>query len=243
MAYAHCSPKLVVVLSILIDFQRSLLHHTFCVSVLLSCTLPIPQLLWSACPAFGFSQLITAPGHLILVPLADAVWVSYVFQLLLMSGYAHQCILAVAAMSSLHLDSFSIMLFVALWAINKLVAAESALDKLDLEEKKAARKLAREYTGTPWLVPVHCMVPSASLIAILLIIGGVEINPGPVTSVVFTLLMLATMSGAKRSWIEAEGMLFGPGKPLLMLYAQEYTITSVHCFQVQPRSTLTLWLY
>ncbi len=151
---------------------------------------------------------------LILIPLADAVWVSYVFQLLLVPGYAHQCMLAGAAMSRLHLDSFSIMLFVALWAINKLIAAESAFDKLDLEEKKAARKLAREFTGTPWLVPVHCMVPSASLIAILLVIGGVEVNPGPVTSIVFTLLMLVTMSGGKRSWSEAEGTLFGPGKPV-----------------------------
>ncbi len=55
--------KLVVVLSILMEFPQSLLHQTFCVSLLLSCTLPIAQLLWSACPAIGLSQLITAPGY------------------------------------------------------------------------------------------------------------------------------------------------------------------------------------
>ncbi|KAL0022722.1 hypothetical protein WJX77_006710 [Trebouxia sp. C0004] len=43
------------------------------------------------------------------------------------------------------------------------------------------------------------MLPSASLIAILLIIVGIEVNPGPVISFVLTLLMLVTMPTAKRT--------------------------------------------
>ncbi|DBA98909.1 TPA: hypothetical protein ACH3X1_014656 [Trebouxia sp. C0004] len=197
-----------LVLSILIDSLQSLVQQTFAVSVLVCCTYLIAQLVWSACPTFGFSQLCTGPGYLLIIPLADAVWVSYVFQLLLAPSYAYQSLLTMVAMLTLHLDNVPIMLFVALWAINKLAAADSALNKLDPEERKAARKLAMDCTGTPWLLPVHCMVPSAGLIAILLIIGGVEVNPGPFMSIVFTLLMLVTMPSGKRSWSEAEGMLF-----------------------------------
>ncbi|KAL0030159.1 hypothetical protein WJX77_000669 [Trebouxia sp. C0004] len=121
------------------------------------------------------------------------------------------------AMLTLHLDNVPIMLFVALWAINKLAAADSALNKLDPEERKAARKLAMDCTGTPWLLPVHCMVPSAGLIAILLIIGGVEVNPGPFMSIVFTLLMLVTMPSGKRSWSEAEGPSKTDSNPVVVL--------------------------
>ncbi|DBA73482.1 TPA: Sentrin-specific protease 2, variant 2 [Trebouxia sp. C0004] len=206
-----------LVLSILIDSLQSLVQQTFAVSVLVCCTYPIAQLVWSACPTFGFSQLCTGPGYLLIIPLADAVWVSYVFQLLLAPSYAYQSLLTMVAMLTLHLDNVPIMLFVALWAINKLAAADSALNKLDPEERKAARKLAMDCTGTPWLLPVHCMVPSAGLIAILLIIGGVEVNPGPFMSIVFTLLMLVTMPSGKRSWSEAEGPSKTDSNPVVVL--------------------------
>ena len=51
--------------------------------------------------------------------------------------------------------------------------------------------------------------PSATLIAMLLVMGGVEINPGPFVNIVFIIMMMLALP-TKRQRTEAHGVHFCP---------------------------------
>ena len=84
--------------------------------------------------------------------------------------------------------------------------AKAALNKLDAEDREVVQRISVSITGTPWVMPAHRMVPPAGLIASLLIIAGIEANPGPVLQAILSLLMLMATAGHKRPWHDiAEG--------------------------------------
>ncbi|DBA98145.1 TPA: hypothetical protein ACH3X1_014764 [Trebouxia sp. C0004] len=151
------------------------------------------------------SQLISNPDQRFLTPLADAIRFRY-GALLLLSPTQHkyyrvlQWALTLVSVARVDMvSSFTILLVMALWAVNYLVAADCAIKNMEPDEWKLVYNMAAQRSEVPWLLPVHRMLPSASLIAILLIIVGIEVNPGPVISFVLTLLMLVTMPTAKRT--------------------------------------------
>ena len=143
------------------------------------------------------------PGELFFTPLADAAWVSYVAHTLLGPKlHVEQTAVAVVVMTQLTPSvSWSIMLVAAMWTIRKLLLAKAAMNKLDLEDREGVQDISVVVTGTPWVMPVHCMVQPAGLVATLLIIAGIEVNPGPAFQA--TLLVLMAIAGHKRHWHEA----------------------------------------
>ncbi len=200
--------KLAYSLAMLIVAVEAVCQQTMCIAAVFCCVLPIAQLLWSACPVLGMSQLISNPDQRFFTPLADAVCFRY-GALLLLSPTQHkyyrmlQWALTLVAVARIDMvSSFTILLVMALWAVNYLVAEDSVTKNMEPDEREHVYKMAAQHSGVPWLLPVHRMLPSASLIAILLIIGGVEVNPGPVISFVLTLLMLVTMPTARRTMTE-----------------------------------------
>ena len=199
--------KLAHVLASVLDSMQSFCQQTTLIAAALCCALPFAQLLWSVRPTLGIDQLIYHPGQHFFTLLADAVCFRYVVQLLLSpTRHKYQWILATVAVVRSDLgSSITILSLMILWAVNYLAVADCALKRMSSDERQLVHKLAAEHSRVPWLLPVHCMMPSARLIVILLIIGGIEINPGPVYSIVLTLLMLVTMPVAKRSLEDMEG--------------------------------------
>ncbi len=86
---------------------------------------------------------------------------------------ALQWAVAVVAVATADMvSSFTILLVIALWAVNCLVAVDCAITCMEIDERKLVYDMAAQHSGVPWLLPVHRMLPSA-LIAVLLIIGGI----------------------------------------------------------------------
>ena len=200
--------KLAYLLAMLIVAVEAVCQQTMCIAAVLCCILPIAQLLWSACPMLGMSQPISNPDQRFCTPLADAVCFRY-GTLLLLSPTQHKyyrmlqwALTLVAVVRVDMVSSFTILLVMALWAINYLVAEDSVTKNMEPDQREHVYKMAAQHFGVPWLLPVHHMLPSASLIAILLIIGGIEVNPGPVISFVLTLLMLVIMPTARQTMTE-----------------------------------------
>ena len=198
--------QLVLSIAGLIHGMACLLRLAITTAVIMHSLLSTGQHVWCSLPALSIARLLLMPGELFFTPMADAVWVSYVAQMLLgpkLGPILHtvQLVVAVVVMTQLTPSlSWSIMLLVAMWTIRKFVLAKAALNKLDAEDREAVQKISVSMTGTPWVLPVHCMVPSAGLIAMLLIIAGIEVNPGPVFQAILTLLVLMATIGHKRPW-------------------------------------------
>ncbi|KAL9592258.1 MAG: hypothetical protein Q9179_006898 [Wetmoreana sp. 5 TL-2023] len=133
--------------------------------------------------------------------MADAVWVCYIFQIVLVAKPQYdQLALAVIGMCQLNASSsWSLMLIVATWCLQQMILAMQAMKHFEAEDQAAVRQISKHIYGIPWMLPVHRLVPPAGLIAILLIIAGIEVNPGPVLfRIIFTLVMLVTTAGRKR---------------------------------------------
>lgn len=191
--------KLVILTASFINGIPSVLHLAITTTVFV---VSMHQLVWSALPALSITRIFFMPGELFFIPMADAAWVSYVSQILMTPGWhADQIAIAIAAATQLTPSiSWSIMLVVAMWTIRNLLLAEAALDKLNAEDREAVQLISVNITGTPWVIPVHRMVPPAGLIAMLLIIAGIEVNPGPAFQAILTWLLLMTTAGRKRPW-------------------------------------------
>ena len=181
-----------------IDLCHALCRHLTILVVICCCAMPVAQLLWRLCSSLGMDQLTSAPDQLVMAPLADAMCINYVYHMLL-APTAYKCHFLLAAVGVNRMDpstnwsvypSMSIAILFVLF--HRCPKRQSQHDHPQQHDGEICRQSwCRFY-------------PSASLIAMLLVIGGIETNPGPIGSTTFIILMMMALP-AKRPRPEPAG--------------------------------------
>ena len=133
-----------------------------------------------------------------MAPLADAICINYVYHMLL-APTVHKSHFVLAAVGINRMDpstNWSVYPFMSVAIISDLFQRfpirQSQHDNPEQQDGEIRRQ--------PW----YRLYSSGSLIAMLLVIGGIEINPGPVGNITFIILMMMAMP-AKRPRTEPAG--------------------------------------
>ena len=187
---------LACLICIPIDLCHRLYRQGIVLAVVYCCAVPLAQMFWGLCPSLDMTQLSTAPGELVVAPLADAVCIDYVYRLLLVPAVQpYHYLLAVLAINRTDpVSHSSVFLLMAVVIIPQ-----------HLFERLPARHPQHDSYGRPDRV-IHrqswyIVYPSTALIAMLLVIGGIEVNPGPIANITLIILMVMTLP-AKRQRLE-----------------------------------------
>ena len=122
-----------------------------------------------------------------MAPLADAVCVNYVYHMLLApTVYKHQFLLAALGISKTDPSSN--------WSVYPFMTVAIILDlfqRLPIRQSQHdnPKQHDEEFSRQTW----YRFYPSATLMAMLLEIGGIEVNSGPIGSIVFILMMMMAL--------------------------------------------------
>ena len=189
---------LACLICIPIDLCHALCHHLTILAVICCCAMPVAHLLWRLCPSLGVNQLTSAPDQLVMAPLADAVCINYVYHMLL-APTVYKCHFLLAVVGINRMDpstNWSVYPFMSIAILldlfQRLPIRLSQHDHHEQHDREIRRQSC------------YRVYPSASLIAMLLVIGGIEINPGPIGNIVFIILMMMALP-AKRPRTEPAG--------------------------------------
>ena len=189
---------LACLMCIPIDMCHALCHHLTILAVICCCAMPVAQLLWRLCPSLSVDQLTSAPEQLVMAPLADAVCINYVYHLLLApTAYKRHFLLAVVGINRMDPSTN--------WSVYPFMSVAIVIDlfqrfHIRQSQHDSPEQHDREIRRQSW----YRFYPSASLIAMLLVIGGIEINPGPIGNITFIILMMMALP-AKRPRTEPAG--------------------------------------
>lgn len=189
---------LACLICIPIDLCHALCHQITILAAICCCAMPVLQLLWRLCPSLSVDQLTSAPEQLVMSPLADAVCINYVYHMLLAPAISkHHFVLAALGINRIDpVGNWSVFLFMAVAIITDLC------QRFPVQQSKQDNH--EQHDGQIRRQSWYRFYPSASLIAMLLVIGGIEINPGPVGNIAFIILMMMALP-AKRPRTEPAG--------------------------------------
>ena len=194
LAYLLCMP---------IDLLHALCHQIMVLAVISCCVAPVAQLAWGLCPRLGITQLTNAPEQLVMSPLADAVCIHYVYHILVASQVCeyHYWLAALGLLRLDPVNNYPVFLVMAMAIMSDLAHQLPAKHPQQVISDHGVLVIRRQ----SW----YRFYPSATLIAMLLVMGGVEINPGPFANIILIMMMMMALP-TKRQRTEAQGAHFYP---------------------------------
>ena len=189
---------LACLMCIPLDMCHALCHHITILGMICCSAMPLAQLLWRLCPNLGVEQLTSAPDKLVMAPLADAVCINYVYHMLLApTVYKRHSLLAAVGISRMDPSSN--------WSVYPFMTVAIILDLFQrLPTRHSEHDNPKHDVGEFGRQTWYRFYPSATLIAMLLVIGGIEVNPGPIGNIVFIIMMMMALP-AKRPRTESAG--------------------------------------
>lgn len=189
---------LACLICIPIDLCHALCHHLTIFAAICCCAMPVAQMLWGLCPSLDVEQLTSAPDQLVMAPLADAVCINYVYHMLLApTVYKSHFLLAAVGINRMDPSTN--------WSVYPFMSVAILLDLIQrFPIRQSQHDHPEQHDGEIRRQSWYRFYPSASLIAMLLVIGGIEINPGPIGNITFIILMMMALP-SKRPRTEPAG--------------------------------------
>ena len=190
--------RLSYLLCVPIDLSQALCHQIMVLAVISCCAAPAAQLVRGLCPRLGITQLTNAPEQLVMSPLADAVCVHYVYHILVASRVCeyHYWLAALGLLRLDPVNNYPVFLVMTMAIMSDLAHGLPAKHPQQVNSDHEVLVTRRQ----SW----YRFYPSATLTAKLLVMGGVEINPGPFANIILIMMMMMALP-TKRQRTEAQG--------------------------------------